>query len=327
MVRWCRSRRALKGATTWPVALRVTGLRQMGSRLTVEGYFPELEFELLPFTAQVTLHKAGEGRCEIHGVRFQVDRGLPVEAVRGQALDIEISLEDPNGDVGRPRSESSSLPDTSVVGAALEGGRLQFRSPCPPARGPARRDPQRPSRLSVLVLAQPSTPRPATPRVETSAAPPRPPPGTRRQGAPARPSSRAAGTATAALLARSRPARKAAPRRLVHRALHPAPTALARPPPLARRRCQRRRRPRRRRRRRARRRPAGEPAPDVAVLVARHQRDPRPVGPGRPLRPRCSPRNPEDHECTAAGAAARTSRRRRASGHVDVSRPGTRSRT
>jgi hypothetical protein len=87
------------GHHVW-LALRVTGLRQMGSRLTVEGYFPELELELLPFTAQVTLHKAGEGRCEIHGVRFQVDRGLPVETVRGQALDIEITLEDPNGDVG-----------------------------------------------------------------------------------------------------------------------------------------------------------------------------------------------------------------------------------
>jgi hypothetical protein len=86
------------GHHVW-LALRVTGLRQMGSRLTVEGYFPELEFELLPFTVQVTLHKAGEDRCEIDGVRFQVDRGLPVEAVRGQPLDIEVTVEDPNGDV------------------------------------------------------------------------------------------------------------------------------------------------------------------------------------------------------------------------------------
>lgn len=86
------------GHHVW-LALRVTGLRQMGSRLTVEGYFPELEFELLPFSVQVTLHKAGEDRCEIDGVRFQVDRGLPVEAVRGQPLDIEVALEDPNGDV------------------------------------------------------------------------------------------------------------------------------------------------------------------------------------------------------------------------------------
>ncbi|WP_437590656.1 hypothetical protein [Sorangium sp. So ce1000] len=86
------------GHHVW-LALRVTGLRQMGSRLTVDGYFPDLGFELLPFTSQVTLHKAGEGLCEILGVRFQVDRGLSVEAVRGQALDIEIALEDPNGDV------------------------------------------------------------------------------------------------------------------------------------------------------------------------------------------------------------------------------------
>ncbi|KYG07696.1 hypothetical protein BE21_27950 [Sorangium cellulosum] len=85
------------GHHVW-LALRVTGLRQMGSRLRVGGYFPELERELLPFTAFVTLRRAGEGRCEIYGIRFQVDRGLSVEAVRGRALDVEVALEDPNGD-------------------------------------------------------------------------------------------------------------------------------------------------------------------------------------------------------------------------------------
>lgn len=85
------------GHHVW-LALRVSGLRQMGSRLTLKGYFPELAFALRPFTAHVTLRRAGEGRCEIHGVRFQVDRGLPVEAVRGRALDIDVALEDPNGD-------------------------------------------------------------------------------------------------------------------------------------------------------------------------------------------------------------------------------------
>ncbi|WP_437968409.1 hypothetical protein WMF04_03565 [Sorangium sp. So ce260] len=86
------------GHHVW-LALRVTGLRQMGSRLEVGGYFPELAFELLPFTARVTLRSAGQGRCEIYGIRFQVDRGLAVDNVRGRALDVEIALEDPNGDV------------------------------------------------------------------------------------------------------------------------------------------------------------------------------------------------------------------------------------
>ncbi|WP_437938624.1 hypothetical protein [Sorangium sp. So ce341] len=85
------------GHHVW-LALRVTGLRQMGSRLRVGGHFLELERELLPFTALVTLRRAGEGRCEIYGIRFQVDRGLSVEAVRGRALDVEVALEDPNGD-------------------------------------------------------------------------------------------------------------------------------------------------------------------------------------------------------------------------------------
>lgn len=85
------------GHHAW-LALRVTGLRQMGSRLTAAGAFPDIEYELSPITSMVTLRKAGEGLCEIYGIRFQVDHGLPVDAVRGRALDVEISLEDPNGD-------------------------------------------------------------------------------------------------------------------------------------------------------------------------------------------------------------------------------------
>jgi hypothetical protein len=50
-------------------------------------------------TSVVTLRRAEEGRCQIHGIRFQVDHGVPVETVRGQMLDIELGLEDPSGDV------------------------------------------------------------------------------------------------------------------------------------------------------------------------------------------------------------------------------------
>ncbi len=86
------------GHHVW-LALRVKGLRQMGSHLTVGGYFPDLAYELPPFTSRITLRKAGEDPCAIYGVRFQVDRGLSVETVRGLALAIEVALEDPNGDV------------------------------------------------------------------------------------------------------------------------------------------------------------------------------------------------------------------------------------
>jgi hypothetical protein len=87
------------GYHVW-LALRVAGLRQMGSRLTVGGYFPDLASEVPPFVSHVTLRKAGEDHCEIYGVRFQVDRDLSVETIRGRTLDIAIILEDPNGDVG-----------------------------------------------------------------------------------------------------------------------------------------------------------------------------------------------------------------------------------
>ena len=86
------------GHHVW-LALKVNGLRQMGSRLSVGGTFPDLAYELPPFTSQITLRKAGEGGCEIYGVRFQVDRGVTVEAIRGRTLAIEVVLEDPNGDV------------------------------------------------------------------------------------------------------------------------------------------------------------------------------------------------------------------------------------
>lgn len=79
------------------LALRVTGLRQMGSRLRVGGLFPDLAYEVPPFTSQVTLRKAGDP-CELYGVRFQVDRGVPVEAIRGLPLDVELVLSDPNDD-------------------------------------------------------------------------------------------------------------------------------------------------------------------------------------------------------------------------------------
>ncbi|MEZ4308083.1 MAG: hypothetical protein R3F14_08570 [Polyangiaceae bacterium] len=85
------------GHHVW-LAMRAKGLRQMGSVLRTNGSYPDLGSELGESTSILTLRKAGEGECEIWGIRYQVDRALPVEDVRGQALDIEISLEDPDGD-------------------------------------------------------------------------------------------------------------------------------------------------------------------------------------------------------------------------------------
>jgi len=97
------------GHHVW-LALRVNGLRQMGSRLKVGGTFPDLAYELPPFTSRITLRKAGGDHCEIHGVRFQVDQGIAVEAVRGQTLDIKVVLEDPNGDVATAMKRAAIAP-------------------------------------------------------------------------------------------------------------------------------------------------------------------------------------------------------------------------
>jgi hypothetical protein len=86
------------GHHVW-LALRASGLRQQGSLLTVTGHFPELASDLPAFTSGVTLRRAGDQGCEIYGVRFQVDQGLSVEAIRGRTLAIEVALRDPDGDV------------------------------------------------------------------------------------------------------------------------------------------------------------------------------------------------------------------------------------
>jgi hypothetical protein len=85
------------GHHVW-LALQVKGLRQMGSKVKVAGHYPALAFEVRSFTSQITLRKVGD-HCEIYGIRFQVDRDIPVETIKGQPLDIEVSLEDPNGDI------------------------------------------------------------------------------------------------------------------------------------------------------------------------------------------------------------------------------------
>lgn len=85
------------GHHVW-LALRVNGLPQMGTFMTVRGHLPDLAHEVPLFTSKITLRKAAD-HCEIYGVRFQVDQGLAVEAVRGRALDIKVVLEGLNGGV------------------------------------------------------------------------------------------------------------------------------------------------------------------------------------------------------------------------------------
>jgi hypothetical protein len=73
----------------------------MGSVLTVRGSFPELGAEVPAAAHVVTLHRTGEGLCELYGVRFQIDRDVELAAVLGQRLDLEITVEDETGDIGR----------------------------------------------------------------------------------------------------------------------------------------------------------------------------------------------------------------------------------
>lgn len=97
------------GHHVW-LALRVNGLRQMGSLLTLKGRFPELAREVPLFTSRVTLRKAGNDQCEIFGVRFQVDQGISVDAVRGRAIDIDVMLEDPNGGIAKATKRVTIAP-------------------------------------------------------------------------------------------------------------------------------------------------------------------------------------------------------------------------
>jgi len=97
------------GHHVW-LAMRSTGLRQMGSIVTISGRLPDLSFDVPPFSSQIALHRAGPDQCEIFGVRFQIDRGIDVEAVLGQTLDVDVVLRDPSGDQAEVKRRVSIAP-------------------------------------------------------------------------------------------------------------------------------------------------------------------------------------------------------------------------
>jgi hypothetical protein len=102
------------GHHVW-LALRTRGLRQLGSTLTVRGTYPALGIELPPMENVVSLRRAHEeGQCEIYGVRFQVDRDVPLDAVLGATLAIEATLTDPTG----PMTTGAA---TIAIGAPVGG--------------------------------------------------------------------------------------------------------------------------------------------------------------------------------------------------------------
>lgn len=84
------------GHHVW-TALHVYGIRQMGSTLTVGGSYPSLGYSLPPYQWTVTLRKSSDSECEVYGIRFQVDRGIPVESILGQPFHMVVNLKDQNG--------------------------------------------------------------------------------------------------------------------------------------------------------------------------------------------------------------------------------------
>ena len=82
------------------LGLRTRQLRQAGSLLTVRGHLPALATDVPPVSHVVTLHPAEAGFCEIYGVRFQVDREVALDALVGEALEVEVEIEDEDGYVG-----------------------------------------------------------------------------------------------------------------------------------------------------------------------------------------------------------------------------------
>jgi hypothetical protein len=102
------------GHHVW-LALRTRGLRQLGSTLTVRGTYPALGIALPPMQNVVSLRRADEGgTCEIYGVRFQIDRGIPLDTVLGATLAIEATLTDPSG-------ASAAVESTITIGAPVGG--------------------------------------------------------------------------------------------------------------------------------------------------------------------------------------------------------------
>jgi hypothetical protein len=88
------------GYHVW-LALRMQGLHQSSSVTTVTGRFPDLGYDVAPYSVVFTFNPSEGGFCKIYGLRFRLDDDAhPIADLLGKALDVTIQVADTDGSVG-----------------------------------------------------------------------------------------------------------------------------------------------------------------------------------------------------------------------------------
>jgi hypothetical protein len=82
------------------VAIRTQGLAMAGSITTVTGHFPDLGYDVGPFSVIFDLMPDEGGYCKLYGLRFQLDEVEPIATLLGHPLNVKVTVTDPDMDVG-----------------------------------------------------------------------------------------------------------------------------------------------------------------------------------------------------------------------------------
>lgn len=82
------------------IALRMKNLRRSGSITSISGHVPALNHDIRAFDVIFTFDPDEGGFCSLHGLRFQLDNDIDIQQLLGQVLEVQVTVTDPEGDVG-----------------------------------------------------------------------------------------------------------------------------------------------------------------------------------------------------------------------------------
>lgn len=85
------------------VAIRMKNLNQSASITTIQGFVPDLNLELSPFSVIFTFDQDEGGYCKLFGLRYQLDtNGVDIKTVLGHQVKLTVTVtESKTGGVGK----------------------------------------------------------------------------------------------------------------------------------------------------------------------------------------------------------------------------------
>ncbi len=82
------------------IALRTKNLTQSGSITSLTGTFPDLGYNVGPFSVVFTFDPDEGGYCKLYGLRFQLDAMYPMAELLGQTFEVTATVTDKDKEVG-----------------------------------------------------------------------------------------------------------------------------------------------------------------------------------------------------------------------------------